>query len=93
VSTSPSSYGSYGIQSGTPPRDLPRTTLNRIRILELDDDPRFKHERKVTLEASGLGEVIVQHYDEEGDEEEDDDIDTVVRGVAISRLDDGDVGI
>ncbi|KAK3825265.1 MAG: hypothetical protein J3Q66DRAFT_420192 [Benniella sp.] len=94
VSTSPSSYGSYGIKSGTPPRDLPRTTLNQIRILELDDArPQSYSERKATLEASGLREVIVQHYDEEGDEDDDDDIDTVVRGVAVSRLDDGDVGI
>ncbi|KAK3825270.1 MAG: hypothetical protein J3Q66DRAFT_365071 [Benniella sp.] len=94
-----SSYGSYGIKSATPPRNVTRATLNRIKILELDEERALPistlladaNMRKHFAETSGFKEVIVQHYEEEDDN--DGDVDAVVRGVAISTLGDGDVGI
>jgi len=91
-----SSYGSYGIKSATPPRNVSRATLNRIKILEFDEEraqPLLADANMNTnfTETSGFKEVIVQHYEEENDD--DGDVDVVVRGVAISTLGDGDAGI
>jgi Lon protease-like protein len=62
---------------------MPWETLNRIRIFELDDE---KPLRQTSL---AFQEVVAQDYYEV---EDDDDVDTVVRGVANSRLDDRNVG-
>jgi len=89
-----SSYGSYGIKSATPPRNVSRATLDQIKILELDerarpisslpeDDPYLIHEKTAASEVPAFKEVIVQHFDEE-DDEDDEDISVMVRGVAIS---------
>ncbi|KAG0237537.1 hypothetical protein BGX31_003564 [Mortierella sp. GBA43] len=72
-------YGGYGPSTPSPPRNMPWETLNRIRIFELDD------EKPLRQTALAFQEVIAQDYYEV---EDDDDVDTVVRGVAISRLDD-----
>ncbi|KAK3825266.1 MAG: hypothetical protein J3Q66DRAFT_396260 [Benniella sp.] len=95
-----STYNGYGFN---PPQNVPRATLDRIKILELDekrarpipsllDDPFLMHERATAPVAPAFKEVIVQHYSED-DGDDGVDVDTVVRGVAISRLDDSDVDL
>ncbi|KAG0237536.1 hypothetical protein BGX31_003563 [Mortierella sp. GBA43] len=86
-STSPPTLaggGSYRPNTLSPPQNLPWETLNRIRIVDIDDERPLRH---TTLPFQ---EVIVQDYHEEEEEDsfEDESVDTVVRGVAISRLDD-----
>lgn len=104
---SPPTLSVYG--SGLTPtyRNVSRTTLNRIKILELDDersrpisdlpedDPYLIHEKAAVSEVPAFKEVIIQHYQEDDDDEDDDDedVDMVVRGVAIRGLEDDGVGI
>lgn len=65
-----------------------------IRILELDEhDLHLMHRGAAASEAPGFKEVIVQHYDEEDGGDDEVDVDMVVRDVAISRLDGGDVDL
>jgi hypothetical protein len=82
-STSPPTLAGGGYRTNTPSplRNVPWETLNRIRIVEIDD------ERPLRQTSLAFQEVVAQDYYEV---EDDDDVDTVVRGVAISRLDDDD---
>jgi hypothetical protein len=98
-SASPSAHPncSYGPGTPSPSRNAPREVLNQIRIVELDDErpsrrAESNHDCTAAPKALPFQEVVVQDYREEEDGFEDDDVDTVVRGVAISRLDDGNVG-
>jgi hypothetical protein len=88
---SPSSFahsdGGYRRGSPSPSRNVPREALNRIKIVELDDE-KSDYDCTAAPKALPFQEVVVQDYREEEDGFEDDDVDTVVRGVAISRLDD-----
>ncbi|KAI8357473.1 hypothetical protein B0O80DRAFT_424510 [Mortierella sp. GBAus27b] len=77
--------GRYGPSTPSPPRNLPWETLNRIRIVDIGDEEPVRH---TTL---AFQEVVVQDYHEEDDSFEDENVDTMIRGVAISRLNDGDV--
>ncbi|KAI8358110.1 hypothetical protein B0O80DRAFT_495885 [Mortierella sp. GBAus27b] len=88
--------GYSGPGTPSPSRNVPREALNRIRIVELDDEgpsQRAESNDDCTEASKALPfqEVVVQDYHEEEDSFEDDDVDTVVRGVAISRLDDNNV--
>ncbi|KAI8358112.1 hypothetical protein B0O80DRAFT_424203 [Mortierella sp. GBAus27b] len=88
--------GYYGPGTPSPSRNVPREALNRIRIVELDDEgPSQRAESNddstAASKALPFQEVVVQDYHEEEDSFEDDDVDAVVRGVAISRLDDRNV--
>jgi len=78
--------------SSPPPRNISRESLNQIKIFELD--PNLVPEGAAMSGGSVFKKVFVQDYEEEGEEEEDDcdDVDTLTRDVAISKLDDGDVG-
>ncbi|KAG0237534.1 hypothetical protein BGX31_003561 [Mortierella sp. GBA43] len=89
VSPSAMGRGSYGT-TPSPPRNAPREALNRIRIFEIDDERPSQHTAAENQDSSlPFHEVIVQDYREEDEDSFDDDnVDTVVRGVAISRLDD-----
>ncbi|KAI8358115.1 hypothetical protein B0O80DRAFT_274461 [Mortierella sp. GBAus27b] len=96
---SPSAHpygGYYGPGTPSPPRNVPREALNRIRIVELDDESPSKRAESnddctEAPKALPFQEVVVQDYREEEDSFEDDDVDTMIRGVAISRLDDRNV--
>ncbi|KAK3825268.1 MAG: hypothetical protein J3Q66DRAFT_384514 [Benniella sp.] len=101
--SSPPTFGDYASRS-TAYRNVSRASLDRIKILELDeerarpisslpeDDPYLMHEKTAASEVPAFKEVIVQHFDEEDEEDGEDDIGVVVRGVAISKLDDDGVG-
>ncbi|KAI8358116.1 hypothetical protein B0O80DRAFT_495890 [Mortierella sp. GBAus27b] len=98
ASASPPVLGCSGCGPNTPspPRNAPKETLNRIRIVELDDErPSQRAESNddctAAPKALPFQELVVQDYHEEEDSFEDDDVDVVVRGVAISRLDDRNV--
>jgi len=99
-SSFPSTYSDYGF---TPPHNVPRATLDRIKVLQPDekparpipgllDDTFLMHERATAPVIPAFKEVIVQHYSED-DGDDGVDVDMVVRGVAISRLDGGDVDL
>jgi hypothetical protein len=84
---SPPTFGTYGSILATSYRNVSRGTLDRIRILELDDeksrlisnlpedDPYLIHEKAAASEVPAFKEMIVQHYQEDGDDDEDDDAD------------------
>lgn len=67
-------------KSSSPPRDLPLSALNRIRILELDDerskpmthlpedDPTLLSESTANAQVPGFKEVILQDYFEDHDD-------------------------
>ncbi|KAI8348907.1 hypothetical protein B0O80DRAFT_501620 [Mortierella sp. GBAus27b] len=100
ASPSPHAYGSYGSSTHSPLRNVSRETLNQIRIVDLGSERLSVHQTstgnvqdlmsKDTTASKELGyqEVVAQDYYEAGDDGDNDDIDTVVRGVAISKLED-----
>ncbi|KAF9366730.1 hypothetical protein BGX34_009570 [Mortierella sp. NVP85] len=76
ASSFPSTYNGCGFTPVTPPQDVSRAILDRIRILELCDErvqPRpisqdyshLTYERKSVSQVPVFKEVIVQHYDED----------------------------
>jgi len=81
-STSPVAYSRYGPKSPSPPRNIPRDALNRIKIVELEDerarplidlpenDPCLLQAEVAAGEVPGFKEVIIHDY---GDDDDDDD--------------------
>ncbi|KAF9366461.1 hypothetical protein BGX34_002334 [Mortierella sp. NVP85] len=99
-STSPVAYSRYGPKSPSPPRNIPRDTLNRIKIVELEDvrarplidlpenDPCLLQADVAAAEIPVFKEVIIQDYaddEDQEDEDEDGDVTGRFRHVAISE--------
>jgi hypothetical protein len=94
ASSSSPTYDGYRSRPTTSYQNVTRTTLDRIRILELDDekDACLTRRKAALSKVPAFKDVVVQHYEEEGDDDDHrDDVDAVVKGVAHSRLDDGDM--
>lgn len=83
---SPPNCGSYEMKSDSP-QSISRSVLDRIRILDLDDegrsrplmelpenDPCLVFESTAVTEVPAFKEVIVQRYTESDDEDNDDDV-------------------
>ncbi|KAG0224077.1 hypothetical protein BGX31_008219 [Mortierella sp. GBA43] len=92
---SPHSCDGHGSRSQSPWGNVSRDTLNQIRIYDLDNEPMTEepadqHGYTEETHVPGLKKVIVQHY-EECNASDHNDVDMVVRGMAISKLHDGGV--
>ncbi|KAK3825184.1 MAG: hypothetical protein J3Q66DRAFT_327174 [Benniella sp.] len=87
-STSPVAYSRNGPKSPSPPRNITRDALNRIKIVELEgerarplidlpeNDPCLLQADVAAAEVPGFKEVIIHDYDDDdGDDEVDEDTD------------------
>ncbi|KAI8357486.1 hypothetical protein B0O80DRAFT_496245 [Mortierella sp. GBAus27b] len=91
-SPSPPTRGGHGYTSTSPPRRVPRATLNRIKIFDLEDkkdNSNLVDESRATWEVPAFKEVLVQDYrdDDDDDDDDNDDIGTGVRDMAIGNSD------
>ncbi|KAI8349005.1 hypothetical protein B0O80DRAFT_173771 [Mortierella sp. GBAus27b] len=91
--------GSFGSSSHGSPRNVSGDALRRMQVVELDDKELSsytsisRNDKKPVSEDTipstlAFQEVVVQDYHEARDDDSDDDVDTVVRGMRSSKLDD-----
>jgi hypothetical protein len=86
--------GSFGSISHGSQQNVSADTLQQMQVAEHDENElSSRNDKKPVSEdtiASTLAfqEVVVQDYYEARDDDSDDDVDTVVRGMASSKFDD-----
>jgi len=96
-STSPVAYSRYGSKSTSPLRNVSRDILNRIKIVELEDErarplinipenPCLFHEDVAAAKVPVFKEVITQHYGDDDDDDGDDGGDEKENDGNVARL-------